>query len=89
MIRLAEMIVDALLDRPTPNGQLVKVKTPKGVITCDWNGYYIFGDKIMHSVGYPTAKGWSHGMLHPGDKILTQVPSPEEWTKSIKSLDTN
>lgn len=82
----ARFVVWCLLedDQPQRYGQIVRVRTPKGVIKVHWNGYYdlrAYGKGLRHSVGYPDGAGdWTHGYLHPGDEILDPVPSFEEWS---------
>jgi len=84
----ASRVVKTLLENeaipaPSPYGKRVRVRTPKGEVHGDWNGYYDMreiGGGLHHSIGYPdTQGGFSHGMLHPGDEILDPVPSHEEW----------
>ena len=45
------------------------------------NGYWPDGD--MPSIGRynEEAGGWSHGMLHEGEKIVSEVPTPEDFAK--------
>lgn len=89
MFKAAITVVDLLLEsqpRPSRNGRIVRVKTPNGVIQCDWNGYYDLrevGGGVLHSIGYPdNAGGWTHGSLHTGDELLDEVPSVDDWKKS-------
>ena len=45
--------------------------------------YTDFGRGVMTSVGTQLADGrMSHGFLNPGDKIITKIPSFEEWSKA-------
>ena len=89
----ASRVVKALLENesipaPTKYGRRVRIKTPKGEIHGDWNGYYDLreiGGGLHHSVGYPDNEGgWTHGMLRQGDEILDPVPSHEEWAEEKK-----
>lgn len=62
----------------------VKVRTAEGeLIDADFSGYWDLEQIGMGrpaTIGYPDGQGgFTHGMLHPGDSIETQVPSFEEW----------
>lgn len=92
--QLAQQLAAHLLEedpKPTKYGRLVRVRTPQGVITTDWNGYYDMrevGGPLAHSIGYPDQQGgWSHGWLHPGHEILDPVPSFEEWSAELKARE--
>ena len=70
-------------------GTPIKIQTADGkVIDGDFNGYYDLrevGHGVYPSIGYPdNAGGFSHGHLHPGDKLLTPIPSFEEWSAQQK-----
>lgn len=48
----------------------------------EFNGYYdltAMGRGAVPSIGRPTERGLSHGMLDKDEKIVTPVPSFEEW----------
>jgi hypothetical protein len=86
----ARQIVQYLLEEERVNrGLPVKIQTADGqVIDGDFNGYYDLrevGEGLYASIGYPDSQGgFSHGHLHPGDKLLTPIPSPEEWAAQNK-----
>lgn len=83
-MRPAERVVSALLDGLANGNVPVKIQQADGrVVDGLFNGYWEFpGREAMMSVAYKQPEGWSHGMLHPGDRILTPIPSPEEWKAS-------
>lgn len=82
MAKIAEAIVAMLIEgqRRIP----IKLRLADGsVIDAEFNGYYdlsSIGRGHVPSIGkpFPGAKGMSHGMLGPGEKIETSIPSPEE-----------
>lgn len=83
---IAETIVDRLLEGiGTPNVP-VKLRLASGeVIDAVFNGYWPMFNPPRPSVGYPNPEGGhSHGIIHPGDEIVSQVPSPEEWGEMEK-----
>lgn len=51
------------------------------------NGYYDLGNgDVRASIGRSTPDGWSHGLLRPGEEIVSSVPSPEEWATGIRDI---
>jgi hypothetical protein len=56
----------------------VKVQHPDGSVSdAEFTGYY---EPDLPSIGYPLPQGGkTHGGLREGDRLLTQVPSYEEW----------
>lgn len=82
------MTTRELLEAVTTGGIPVKILTKDGqVLDCEFNGYYDWDGEYIPSIGYPGANGMlSHGILRPGDRLLTEVPSPEEWLKRHESL---
>lgn len=68
---------------PTP----IQIQKADGsVVNGTFTGYVDytdFGRGVMTSVGTQLADGrMSHGFLNPGDKIITKIPSFEEWNKA-------
>jgi len=59
----------------------VEIQSADGsVVPGLWNGYYDLGTRQLASIAYPSDTAWSHGILRPEDKILTDIPSFEEWS---------
>lgn len=61
----------------------IRVQTPDGkILDTTFNGYYDLtplGQGIVPSVGYRVNGHLTHSALKSGHKILTPIPSPEEW----------
>jgi hypothetical protein len=72
-----------------PNQYPVEVQRPDGTIyPAAFNGYYDFGpEKVYASAAKFTPEGWSHGAIPPTEKILTPVPSPEQWAAGIRQAE--
>lgn len=79
---------------PTPpSGQMpVEIKGTDGkVYPAVVNGFYdmtAIGKGITPSVGRWDGKGWSHGMLRPGEEIVTPGVTPEAFEKFKASQPT-
>ena len=85
-MNLSERIVTALLGEARPKPIRVRIQRANGeVIDGEFNGYWDlrdYGRGMVPSVGYPMPDGsFSHGLLKGDEKIMTPVPSPEEWAK--------
>lgn len=65
----------------SPEGQVpVEIRRPDGTTyPAVVNGYYDLPDGAAASVGRKTDSGWSHGLLKPGEEIVSAVPSAEQW----------
>lgn len=51
------------------------------------NGFYDMGNgDFVESVGRLTPDGWSHGMLRPGEQIVSPVPTPQQWAQGIREI---
>lgn len=50
-----------------------------------FNGYYT---DDMLSIGRKTDAGWSHGMNREGEKVITKIPSMEEWNRGVRDVST-
>jgi hypothetical protein len=51
------------------------------------NGFYDMGNgDFMESIGRLTPDGWSHGMLRPGEQIISPVPTPQQWAQGIRDV---
>lgn len=86
MSEAAHAIVTSLLEGVgTPNIP-VKIRQADGsVIDAVFNGYWSMFDPPRPSIGYPSPQGGhSHGIIHQGDEIVSQVPSPEQWDEMEK-----
>jgi hypothetical protein len=93
-----DLIIRALLedDGPVPDptkwGRRVRVRKPDGqIVLADWNGYWDmrdFGLGLLHSIASRSEGGtWTHGTLHPGEEILDEVPSYEQWKFEKEARD--
>lgn len=89
---LAEHIVNALLEIEfsglKTKSQPIRIRTADGrLVIGQFNGYYdmsFMGKDSPISIGYPDSYGsYTHGSLHPGDKIMSPVPSFDEWKASM------
>lgn len=70
----------------------IKLQDPEGrVHDALFGGYWELGQQPVPNVGYPMGEdkpgqpSFSHGALKPGWKILTPVPSYEEWRAQQKA----
>jgi hypothetical protein len=72
-----------------PDRQLpVEIKGTDGkVYPAIVNGYYDLPQGAVASVGRLTESGqWSHGMLRPGEEVVTKIPSAEAWAQGVREL---
>lgn len=74
-----------LVPEPLPGQMPVEIKGADGkVYKAAVNGFYdmtTLGKGIIPSVGRWDEKGWSHGMLKPGEEIVTPGVTPESFAK--------
>lgn len=73
-----------------PEGQkLVEVQGVDGKkYPAAFNGYYSFKGVDYPGVGRLEGGRWSHGMLRPGEKLLTPVPDAKAWKSGIRDVNT-
>lgn len=71
-----------------PEGQLpVEIQGPDGTTyPAVINGYYDLPGGSVASVGRMTYAGWSHGLLREGEKIVSEVPTAEQWARGVRDL---
>src|SRR6185295_15215849 len=62
------------------NGWAEKMDVAKSHATGDLHVFPI------ESIGFREGEGWSHGTLAPGDKLITSVPTPEQWRSGIREV---
>lgn len=72
---------------PAPTKVPIQIQKPDGTIeNAEFTGYFDYRDMgrgAIPSIGYKLADGRvSHGFLKAGDKIITPVPSFEEWSQA-------
>jgi len=72
------------------DGIAIEIRRADGVVVPGvLNGYY---DETIPSVGKwspggeNVAPGWSHGILGPGEEIVTAVPSQSEWLEGQREV---
>lgn len=48
------------------------------------NGYY---DPEKPSIGRLTDSGWSHGLLSEGEKVISPMPTMDQWASGIRDVE--
>lgn len=84
---LREQFPDTYNSLP-PNESPVLIRTADGQeYPASINGFYDMGNgDFMESVGRLTPDGWSHGMLRPGETIVSPIPTPQQWAQGVREI---
>jgi hypothetical protein len=85
-----------VVDEETRSHIPVTIERPDGTTyQGQFNGYYDLreiGGGLLESIGRLNEKGdWTHGGLYKGEKVLTKLPTVEQWksvTRNINEAET-